>query len=171
MIKLEYVPFGLTHINEYYGGQPAHVKIVEGKTILVKDKNWARENTKQIKLPFPLRLSYNRTLYVQRPWVHNKIADALIDALEEIRGYAGYGFLKRYNLDITSGIGNTRLMKGSNNLISLHAYFICIDMVPELGPYGEPNRMPFFIHEAFIKRGFVNKTMEDGMHYQAADGY
>ena len=171
MIKLEYVPYGLAKINEYYGGQPAHVKTDEERTYLVKDKEWGKANTVQIKLPFPLRIDYNRTLFIQNPWVHNKIADALIDALKEIRSYAGYAFLKRYNLDLTAGIGNTRMMKGSSNLISLHAYFICIDMIPDLGPYGEPNRMPFFIHEAFIKRGFVNRTMDDGMHYQAADGY
>jgi len=41
MIKLEHIPFGLRRINDHYGGQPAHVKLVEGKTAVIKDKEWS----------------------------------------------------------------------------------------------------------------------------------
>ena len=115
MIKLEHVPHGIREINEWFGGCPAHVKIVNGKQQIIKDPTWGRRNTKQIRLPFPLRLSYNRTLIIQNPWVHNKIADSLIDALLEIMNYAGYEFLVKYNLDITGGIGSTRLQKSATD--------------------------------------------------------
>jgi len=171
MIKLEYVPYGLAKINEWFGGCPAHVRTVNGKRQIIKDKTWGKRNLIQIKLPFPLRLSYNRTLVIQNPWVHKRVADSLIDVLLEIENYAGYDFLVRYNLDITGGIGSTRLQKSAADKLSMHAYFAAIDECPDLGPFGEPSRMPFFIHEAFIKRGWVNITMDDGMHYQAAGGY
>lgn len=171
MIKLEHVPHGLQKINEWFGGCPAHVRIVNGKQQVIKDPTWGKRNTKQIELPFPLRLSYNRTLVIKNPWVHKLVADSLIDALLEIMNYAGYEFLVKNNLDITGGIGSTRLMKSATDRLSMHAYFAAIDICPDLGPYGEPSRMPFFIHEAFIDRGWVNLTMEDGMHFQAAGGY
>ena len=171
MIKLEYVPYGLVKINEWFGGCPAHIKVIEGKARPIRIKGWGAKNTKQIRLPFPLRLDTNRTLVVLNPWVHKRIAASLIDALEEIESYAGHEFLIKYNLDITAGIGSTRLMKSATDRLSMHAYFAAIDICPDLGPFGEPSRMPFFIHEAFLKRDWVNITMEDGMHYQAAGGY
>ena len=171
MIKLEHVPHGLEKINDWFGGCPAHVRTVNGQRQIVKDPTWGKRNTKQIRLPFPLRLNTNRTLVVLNPWVHNRIAESLIDVMLEIMNYAGYDFLVKYNLDITAGIGSTRLQKSATDRLSMHAYFAAIDICPDLGPYGEPSRMPFFIHEAFTKRGWVNITMEDGMHYQDARGY
>ncbi len=171
MIKLEHVPHGLAKINEWFGGCPAHVRTVNGKRQIVRTPGWGAKNTVQITLPFPLRLSTNRTLVVLNPWVHKLIADSLIDALLEIMNYAGYEFLVKYNLDITGGIGSTRLQKSATDLLSMHAYFAAIDICPDLGPFGEPSRMPFFIREAFIERDWVNITMEDGMHFQAAGGY
>jgi len=100
MIKLEYVPYGLVKINEWFGGCPAHIKVIEGKARPIRIKGWGAKNTKQIRLPFPLRLDTNRTLVVLNPWVHKRIAASLIDALEEIESYAGHEFLIKYNLSL-----------------------------------------------------------------------
>jgi hypothetical protein len=140
MIKLDYVPNGLAAIEDWYGGPPAHV--VDHK--IVADKDWYKANMIRVQLPFPLRLSWDRTQAIRRPAVHKRIAPALIDALEEIRDYGGYEFLLRYDLELCGGIYAVRLQRGSSYKLTLHAYGIAIDLCPHLGPFHEPGRMPWF---------------------------
>jgi len=170
MTKLEHVPNGLPAITDWYGGQPAHVVSSHGKVQIVADEEWYRENMKRVYVPFPLRLSWAPSKCIKRPAVHKKIADALVDALQEIMDYGGHDFLVKYDLDICGGIYACRTQRGAKQLLSTHAWGIAIDYCPVLGPYDEPGRMPHFIVDAFVKRGFTNPK-RDQMHFQGACDY
>ena len=91
------------------------------------------------------------------------------DALMEIEEYGGIIFLRQYILDQWGGVYADRNKRGSN-VPSTHSWAIAIDYNPELGPFGELGRMPYFIVKAFEKRNFVNLKF-DAMHWQAAKSY
>ena len=154
MIVLEYIPDGIEEIINYYGDP--------------KNNDWFKKNIIVCTLPFSLRQSWNQNR-ISKFHVHKLVEPAMKDALLEIEEYGGIVFLRQYFLDQWGGVYNDRNKRGSNTP-STHAWGIAIDYCPELGPFKEMNRMPYFIVKAFIKRGFIN-LKHDGMHYQACDNY
>ena len=151
---LDHVPDGIEEIIDYYGDP--------------KKKGWFDDNVVVCQLPFSLRQSWNG-VRVDRFHVHRLVEPAMRDALLEIEAYAGIIFLRRHDLDMWGGIYNDRNKRGSN-VPSTHSWGIAIDCCPELGPFGDPSRIPYFIVDAFLKRGFVNLKY-DGQHNQAAKNY
>ena len=155
MIILNHIPNGLEEIIDYYGDPK-------------EDDDWFKNNMTICALPFSLRQSWNQKR-INKFHVHKLVAPAMKDALLEIEEYAGIVFLQQYLLDQWGGVYANRNKRGSN-IPSTHSFGISIDFCPELGPFGDPSRMPYFIVKAFIKRGFQNLIM-DGMHNQACTGY
>ncbi len=169
MIKLDYVPEGIDDIKKYYG-TPEYLDDEGNAHVNLK---WYEENILFFKLPFPLRLSWNQK-QIRGFIAHKKVGLAMVDALEEIESYGGLQFLQKYNLDQWGGVYNHRYKRsatGTLRELSTHAWGIAKDYCPDLGPLGEKSRMPCFIVEAFVKRGFINLWMHDGQHQQAAKGY
>ena len=155
MIILDHVPDGIEEIVDYYGDPKV-------------DDDWFLNNMIVCRLPFSLRQSWNQKR-INKFHVHKLVAPAMKDALLEIEEYAGIVFLRQYLFDQWGGVYADRNKRGSN-IPSTHSFGISIDECPELGPIGEPSRMPYFIVHAFLRRGFENLKY-DGMHFQACIGY
>ncbi len=154
MIVLKHIPNGIEEIIAYYGDP--------------QEADWFKDNIVVCELPFSLRQSWNG-VRIDRFHVHRFVMSAMRDALLEIEAYGGMVFLRQHDLDMWGGVYNDRNKRGSN-IPSVHSFGAAIDVNPELGPSGEPGRMPYFIVKAFIRRGFVN-LKSDQMHNQACRGY
>lgn len=162
MIKLERVP-KKEDLYNYYGDP--------GKDS--PDENWKRENIIKILSPFPMRLSWDKSLVARNLYINKKVAPAMIDALQEIVDFKGYDYLVKNDFDLLGGVYNWRKIRGGDSL-STHSWGISIDINPHLGPYDYPaykagtycNLQPIFITEAFMKRGFISLSW-DKMHFQA----
>jgi len=155
MIILKHIPDGIEEIIDYYGDPET-------------DNEWFKKNMVVCKLPFALRQSWNG-LRIDRFHVHKLVVAALRDALLEIEEYAGIIFLRQHNLDMWGGVYANR-NKRDSNVPSTHSWGIAIDYCPELGPFGDPSRMPYFVVKAFRRRGFTGLKY-DGMHEQACKNY
>ena len=165
MVKLDYIPDGLHDILDYYGSPGT----IDSDGNAHVDRKWYKKNISYFKLSYILRQSWDGK-QLQGFIAHNKVGPAMIDALEEIKEYGGLEFLRRYNLDWWGGVFNPRYKRGQK-ILSTHAWGISIDHCVHLAPYREKSRMPFFIVEAFAKRGFVTFPDYDGAHWQGARGY
>lgn len=167
-MKLEYVPHGLSEINEYYGNPDQ-----DGNFEL--DLDWAQDRLKRYRLPFEMKLSWGDQ-YATHIKAHVLVGEVMIDALAEIRSYQGLQYLRDHRYDELGGVWNFRKM-GAYPALSTHSWGISIDNVPHLGAYGADPQVPDFIVSAFKDRGFIwggdwpPKWPADGMHFQAAKGY
>lgn len=156
MIKLDFVP-SYRNLDEYYGdcGDP--------KTGW-ENKEWKKENLVLMNLPYTMELSW-KPVDINRVLIHKKIEDALYDALEEIRDYKGFNYLKDNRYNIFGGSYNFRPIRGGTQL-STHSWGIAVDINPHMAGYKKENNQPAFIIDAFTRRGFKNLSW-DGMHFQA----
>jgi len=166
MITLDYVPT-YHELNDFYGdpdtapGEP--------------DPEYLSEYCTRITLPFAMKCSWSPHDPVRRIIVHRTIANALEDALKEIKDYKGPDYLAEKGYDYFGGTYNYRPTRGGS-LLTTHAWCISIDLNPDLGPYRKRNgngqwfnSQPEFITEAFLTRGFTTFPW-DGMHFQACQG-
>ncbi len=165
MIRLDYVPNGYQEIVDYYG-YPGSIDSDGNAKV---DNKWYKNNIAYFDIGMTLYQSWDQRL-IHGFIMHKKIAPALIDALHVIRDYAGQQFLHRYKLDQWGGCFNPRWKRGTKE-ISTHFFAISLDYCPALGPWGERSRMPFFIMDAFLERGFVCLWKNDGMHQAGCSGY
>jgi hypothetical protein len=166
MIALTSVPHGIEEIRALYGDPDRNHDAV-------LDLDWARASLAVITLPYPMRLSWQPTTYVQRVQCHRLIGPALIDALQEIGAAHPPEYLHAAGLDFWGGCFNFRAARGQDKL-STHSWGIAVDINPQLGGLGEAPRMPGFIVEAFINRGFEwggSWKRPDAMHFQSCTGY
>lgn len=161
-IKLDYVP-KYTELNDHYGKCNGET----GDT----DPDWKDKNIVIGFLPFPLRMSWKVDGIVTKIALHRKVIDSFLDAMQEIKNYKGVSYLMANGYDIFGGGFCNRIMRGSNQKVSTHAWGIAVDLNPQLAPYGEKvNNQPAFIVEAFEKRGWVWRKA-DYMHVMACRQY
>jgi len=119
--------------------------------------------------PFPLKLngsnlSRDRCLNF---YGNEKIADAVIDALQEILDIFGLDFIQENGLDWYGGCYCNRKSRGSDYK-SVHAWGMAVDYLPQLGAYGKPSLIPYHVVQAFKNRGFIwggDWNHPDGMHF------
>ena len=167
MLKLEYIPNGIGEILEYYGSPG---KVERGRFVV--DRNWIADNLAWFGFAFPLRQSWDLK-EIRGFYIHKKIGPVMIDAIEEIHEIYGLSYMRRHGLDYWGDCHNPRL-KRTNPEPSTHAWAIAIDYVPALGALEDPPTTPWFVVEAFTKRGFSWGGLwdhSDGMHFQACEGY
>jgi hypothetical protein len=164
MLRLDTIPKGIVEIIEFYG---IAGRILNGQFKVNSD--WFIENVKVFQLSFPLRQSWD-SREIRSFLAHRKVGAVMADALEEIYRFYGLRQMRLHGLDHWGGVYNPRLKRGSREP-STHAWAIAIDYLPGLGPYDEPTRIPWPIVDAFLKRGFTNLPKNDGMHFQACEGY
>lgn len=162
MIRLKHIPTYDT-LNDYYGDPD----IEPG----VPDPEYAMECFVRLPLPYPMKLSWDSNTHVNVMFIHRSLADAVFDALDEIKKYKGESYLMSRGYNSFGGAYNYRLMRGGTKL-STHAW-CALDINPHLGPYRKRdkngnwiNRQPKFITDAFLKRGFTT-FLWDRMHFQA----
>ena len=163
MIKLAYVPDGRREIIKYYGNPD---KNHDG----IPDPEWWEDNMIRRNFPFTLYQSWGDEGPVKRQWVHKKVAESLIDVLEEIMQTVPPKYLRRFDADRFGGLYCFRAKRGGKDW-STHSWGIAIDVNPHLGPLGGPNQQPEFIVQAFTRRGWVWLGDADGMHFQACSEY
>lgn len=162
--ELDFVPT-YDQLNAYYGNPE--------KSPQEPDPFFTLENMIKADLPYPMRLSWDIKTKATRLMAHQLVFDSLYDALEEIKNYRGYDYLREQGLEILGGVYNYRPMRNGSAL-STHSWGIAIDLNPHKAPYrlkrengSWVNDQPVFIREAFLKRGWVS-FLHDGMHFQAA---
>lgn len=163
-MKLENIP-KYEELNDYYGDPHPNR---DGSF----NSRWYRENITLIEIPYKMRLSWDPGTDILKIPVHRKIADVLLDALQEIERKQRWEYLTKHGYDIFAGTFNVRWMRGSEKW-STHTWAISIDLNDHWAPYRKKdesgfwvNNQPSFITDAFIERGFVTFPW-DGMHFQA----
>jgi len=122
----------------------------------------------KLTLPFELRASWNGVA-ITSFWGHEYIADAVIDALQEILQIYGKQFIREHSLNEYGGCYSNRDARGADRK-SVHAWGLAVDYMPSRGPFGEPPMTPALVVEAFTKRGFIwggHWDYPDGMHMSA----
>lgn len=83
-----------------------------------------------ISPPYPMYLAWQPSTKLSRIAVHEKCADSLRYALEDIYQFYGWHRIERYGLDQFGGTLNVRNMRGSVHKVSVHAYGAAIDLDP-----------------------------------------
>jgi hypothetical protein len=159
MKKLVTVPEGYDEIVEEFGD--------------CHSADFYKENIVWQRSPIILRLSWDKAVRIGGFLAHRLVGPVIADAITELRDFGEMDYLKENDYDLWGGCFNPRGKRGGGGT-STHSWGIAVDWCPALGPMGGPTRMPQFIVDAFVKRGFVwggdwEKT--DGMHFQAASGW
>ncbi len=168
MICLEKIPSGLEEAIRYYG-KPW----VEENGVLIESKEWRRENLGSVTLPHSLRYSWKDERLFSFA-CHKKVCKPVQDAILEIGSHGGWEWLVLQEFDRWGGCYNPRSKRSTPLQPSAHFFGIAIDLNPHIDPQGEPPKMPWFIVDAFVKRGFIwggDFKRKDGQHFQALENY
>lgn len=133
-------------------------------------------NFTQIICPFPLIISWDKTVRVQKLTCHKKIAAPLTNVLNDLLAHYGKDKLHSLGIDLYGGLYNFRKMRGSTTRWSRHAWAIAIDLDPERNQLRESRETARFARpeykpmiEIFYKHGFVGYGPEkdyDWMHFE-----
>lgn len=119
--------------------------------------------------PFPLYLNGDKNQVCRNFFGHPYIVAAVIDAFREILDIYGHKFIEDNNLDHYGGCYENRKSRGSGR-VSVHAWGMAVDPLPQLGKFNNPSLIPYHVVEAFKKRGFAwggDWDPQDGMHFSA----
>lgn len=152
---LNNIPAGYEEIVSKYG-EPGDVRMMQ-----------------RFLAPFPLKISWDKTIETNWIYGHKDIVPVFIDGLHEVLHVYGKAYIVKYELDIFGGCFNNRNKRGIEEP-STHAWGIAIDYIPNYGPYHKEGRVPKPIVDIFKKRGFVwggDWIPADGMHWQACKDY
>lgn len=87
-------------------------------------------NQTKVKVPYPLRLAWDKTTRVTRVTCHEKVAPYFVEILEETKNNYGLSEIKTLGLDLFGGALNVRKIRGGTNW-STHAYGCSFDFDPE----------------------------------------
>lgn len=133
------------------------------------------KNFTTIQLPYPMRISWDTKVSVNRMTVHKLAADSLRGIFLELLDVYGYDEIKRLGIDLFGGCYNFRKMRGGNKW-SLHSWAIAIDLDPARNKLREKARTARFARpeykkmiDIFYKHGWYSLGVEkdyDWMHFQ-----
>ncbi|GJD97736.1 hypothetical protein OCOJLMKI_4969 [Methylobacterium iners] len=131
----------------------------------------------KVKLPFAMRLAWDKGTPIRAISLHEKVADSAGRAFERIADAYDEAARKKLGLDLFGGSLNVRKMRGGSSY-SMHSWGIAIDFDPErnqLAWGGEKARLAKPDAETFWKiwedEGWVSLGRArdmDWMHVQAA---
>lgn len=130
---------------------------------------------KRIRLPYTMRISWEKNTIVSTMLCHYEIADKLLNVFEEILEWYGYKGVKELNLDVFGGCFAYRKKRGGSSW-SDHAWGLAIDLDPDNNGLKTKWKDASFSRpeyrkaiEIFYKYGFVNQGKEkgfDAMHFR-----
>jgi hypothetical protein len=132
-----------------------------------------------IKLPYPMRLAWDKDVKVTRMRCHEKVADEFTNIFNELLDCYGYDNLVKLGIDLFGGCFNFRKMRGGSDW-SRHSWGVAIDLDPERNKlrwgidkanFGKPEYQD--LHRIFYDNGFENLGIEkdyDWMHFQIRSG-
>jgi hypothetical protein len=130
-----------------------------------------------IKLPYPMRLAWDKKVSVNKMSCHKLVAQNFTNVFNELLAHYGLAELQRLEIDIFGGCFNFRAMRGGSDF-SRHSWGVAVDLNPEKNTlkmtfaqsqFSKPEYAK--LHEIFEKNGFINlgKTKSfDAMHWEIA---
>lgn len=130
-----------------------------------------------LKLPFPMKLAWDKAVIVKTIRCHKLVADKLIAVFTEILQVYGLPKIQELGIDLFGGCFNFRQMRGGSDW-SRHAWGIAVDLDPERNQLKETSATARFARpeykamiDIFYKHGFVSLGREknyDWMHFEIA---
>jgi len=128
-----------------------------------------------IKLPFPMRLSWETKTVIKSFQCHKLIADKFVAVFTDILIHYGLTEIQRLGIDLYGGCFNYRVMRGGAEL-SIHSWGLAIDLDPSRNLLKETSKTARFARpeykamiDIFYKHGFESLGREknyDWMHFQ-----
>jgi hypothetical protein len=128
-----------------------------------------------IKLPFPLILSWDKNVSIDRMTCHKLVADKLLAIFNDLLAHYGKEKIHELGIDRYGGCYNFRKMRGGSDY-SRHSWGIAIDLDPERNLLKETSKTARFARpeykemiDIFYKHGFESLGREknyDWMHFQ-----
>jgi len=131
-----------------------------------------------IKLPYPMRLAWDKNTKVTTMRCHKLVADEFQRVFNDLLEHYGYEKIVELGIDLFGGCFNFRAMRGGSDY-SRHSWGIAIDLDPERNLLHETSKTARFARpeykvmiEIFYKHGFVSLGREknyDWMHFEIKD--
>lgn len=128
-----------------------------------------------IKLPYPMRLAWDKKTKVTTMRCHKLVADKFTNVFTELLVVYGYEKIVELGIDLFGGCFNFRAMRGGSDY-SRHSWGIAIDLDPERNLLNETSKTARFARpeyksmiDVFYKHGFVSLGKEknyDWMHFE-----
>lgn len=128
-----------------------------------------------IKLPYPMRLAWDKDTKVSTMRCHMLVADNFTAVFNELLQVYGYEKIVELGIDLFGGCFNFRAMRGGSDY-SRHSWGIAIDLDPERNLLKETSKTARFARpeyklmiDVFYKHGFVSLGREknyDWMHFE-----
>jgi len=144
----------------------------------IKNYGFPNENPSYLtvlNLPYPMRLAWDKNVFVKKITCHKLVSDKLESIFKEILNHYGIDKIKELGIDIYGGCFNFRKMRGGNDY-SRHSWGIAIDLDPERNLLKETSKTARFARpeykpmiDIFYKHGFVSLGREknyDWMHFE-----
>lgn len=157
-------------LDAFYG---KHVIGADGKPTA----KWEQEHLQLFKVPYPLTLSFDKTVTVTKIRCHKLVGENLVHIFEQIlEQFGNLEEVKRARVHLYGGCYNFRPIKDSVRL-STHSWGAGIDLDPERNGLGKPHdltkgMMRLEVVRIFEKEGWKwggrFKSRPDCMHFQAA---
>ena len=131
-----------------------------------------------LNLPYPMRLSWDKNVKVNKIQCHKLVASKLDSIFKEILSTYGYEKIVELGIDLYGGCFNFRAMRGGSEY-SRHSWGIAIDLDPERNQLKETSKTARFARaeykqmiDIFYKYGFVSLGREknyDWMHFEVRE--
>lgn len=131
-----------------------------------------------IKLPYPMRLAWDKNTKVTTMRCHKLVANDFINVFEELLEHYGYEKIVELGIDLFGGCFNFRQMRGGYDY-SRHSWGIAIDLDPERNQLKESKKTARFARpeykpmiDIFYKYGFIGLGVEkdyDWMHWEKSE--
>jgi hypothetical protein len=128
-----------------------------------------------IKLPYPMRLAWDKKTTVKTMRCHKLVADDFAAVFNDLLKHYGYEKIVELGIDLFGGCFNFRSMRGGSDY-SRHSWGIAIDLDPERNTLKETSKTARFARQEykpmidiFYKHGFISLGVEknyDWMHFE-----
>jgi len=128
-----------------------------------------------VKLPFPMRLAWDKSVKVTRMRCHKLISNDLLNVFNDLLDHYGLAKIQELGIDLFGGCFNFRQMRGGTDW-SRHSWGIAIDLDPARNLLKETARTARFARpeykamiDIFYKHNFVSLGREkdyDWMHFE-----